>query len=99
MTASIRESVQRNLRGRMDEQAYGPPPTQLDELASKIEREAEYLAEHSHSARMVVHICKRLDREIKLRTHNLLDFKIGLAGVARLCRLSSSAPRLRRRFG
>jgi hypothetical protein len=75
------ESVQRNLRGRMDEQAYGPPPTQLDELASKIEREAEYLAEHSHSARMVVHICKRLDREIKLRTHNLLDFKIGLAGV------------------
>jgi hypothetical protein len=75
------ESFQRHLRGRMDDQSIGPPPTQFDELASKIEREAEYLAEHSHSARMVVHICKRLDREIKLRTHNLLDFKIGLAGV------------------
>jgi hypothetical protein len=75
------ESVQRNLRGRMDEQAYGPPPTQFDELASKIEREAEYLAEHSHTARMVVHVCRRFDREIKLRTHNVVDLKIGLAGA------------------
>jgi len=73
------ESFQRHLRGRMEDQSSGPPPTQFDELASKIEREAEYLAEHSHTARMVVHICKRFDREIKLRTHNVLDFKISLA--------------------
>jgi len=75
------ESFQRHLRGRMDDQSSAPPPTQFDELASKIEREAEYLAEHSHTAKMVVHICKRLDREIKLRTHNVLDFKISLACV------------------
>ncbi|ARN79853.1 HMA2 domain-containing protein [Methylocystis bryophila] len=75
------ESFQRHLRGRMGEPSSAPPPTQLDELANKIQREAEYLSEHSHTARVVVHICKRFDREIKLRTHNLLDFKIGLACV------------------
>jgi len=75
------ESFQRHLRGRMNDSSSGPPPTQFDELASKIQREAEYLSEHSHTARMVVHICKRADREIKLRTHNLLDLKIGLACV------------------
>lgn len=75
------ESFQRHLRGRMGEPSSGPPPTQLDELANKIQREAEYLSEHSHTARVVVHLCKRFDREIKLRTHNLLDFKIGFACV------------------
>jgi len=75
------ESVHRNLRGRLANQAPEPPPTQIDDLASKIEREAEFLAEHSHTARMIVHICKRFDREIKLRTHNVVDFKIGLAGT------------------
>jgi heavy-metal-associated domain-containing protein len=74
-------SVHRHLRGRMDNQAYEPPPTQYDDLANKIEREAEFLAEHSHIAKMIVHICKRFDREIKLRTHNVVDFKIGLAGT------------------
>jgi hypothetical protein len=73
------ESFQRHLRGQMNETSSGPPPTQFDELANKIQREAEYLSEHSQTARIVVHICKRADREIKLRTHNLLDLKIGLA--------------------
>ena len=73
------ESFQRHLRGRMDDQSSAPPLTQFDELASKVEREAEYLAEHSHTAKLVVHVCKRFDREIKLRTHNVLDFKISLA--------------------
>lgn len=75
------DSVQRNLRGRLDNQTPEPPPTQLDELASKIEREAEFLAQHSHTAKMIVHICQRFDREIKLRTHNAVDLKIGLAGA------------------
>lgn len=57
-----------------------PPPTELDELATRIEREAEFLAEHSHAAHMIVHVCKRLDREIKVRTNNVVDLKIGLAG-------------------
>ena len=75
------ESVHRNLRGRIDNQGYAPPPTQYDELASRIEREAEFLAEHSRTAKTIVHICKRFDREIKLRTHNVVDLKIGLAGT------------------
>lgn len=56
-----------------------PPPTQIDELASKIEREAEFLAEHSETAKAVVHICKHFDRQIKKRTNNVVDLKIGFA--------------------
>ncbi len=75
------ESFQRHLRGQMNDSSSAPPPTQFDELANKIQREAEYLSEHSQTARMVVHICKRADHEIKLRTNNLLDLRIGLAFV------------------
>jgi len=57
-----------------------PPGTQLDEITRKIEDEAEFLAEHSHAARTVVHICKQFDRHIKLATNNTVDLKIGLAG-------------------
>jgi hypothetical protein len=57
-----------------------PPGTQLDDIARKIEDEAEFLAEHSHAAKSVVHICKYVDRHIKLATGNTIDLKIGLAG-------------------
>ena len=57
-----------------------PPGTQLDEIARKIEDEAEFLAEHSHAAKSVVHICKYVDRHVKLATGNTIDLKIGLAG-------------------
>ncbi len=57
-----------------------PPGTQLDEITSKIEDEAEFLAEHSHAAKSVVHICKYVDRHVKLATNNTIDLKIGLAG-------------------
>ena len=57
-----------------------PPGTQLDEIARKIEDEAEFLAEHSHAAKNVVHICKYIDRHVKLATNNTIDLKIGLAG-------------------
>jgi len=57
-----------------------PPGTELDEITRKIEDEAEFLAEHSHAAKSVVHICKYLDRHIKLATSNTVDLKIGLAG-------------------
>ena len=58
-----------------------PPPTQIDELASKIEREAEFLAEHSHTAKAIVHICKRFDRQIKQKTNNAIDLKIGFGAA------------------
>ena len=57
-----------------------PPPTELDDIAKKIEDEAEFLAEHSHAAKSVVHICKYVDRHVKLATGNTIDLKIGLAG-------------------
>jgi cation transport ATPase len=57
-----------------------PPPTELDEITKKIEDEAEFLAEHSHAAKNVVHICRYLDHHIKRATSNSIDLKIGLAG-------------------
>ena len=50
--------------------------TELDKLTGSIEAEAEYLASHSHSARVVVDFVKKLDREIKLATNNNVDLKI-----------------------
>jgi Heavy metal associated domain 2 len=56
-----------------------PPPTQIDEFAQKIEQEAEFLARNSDSARAALEFCKKLDREIKLATHNTVDLKIVFA--------------------
>src|SRR5215471_18528355 len=62
-----------------------PPATQLDSFAERIEQEAEFLASHSHSARVVVDFVKKLDREIKLASNNTVDLKIvfalGLIGL------------------
>ncbi len=58
--------------------AHGAP-TELDELTNRIEAEAEFLANHSHSARAVVDFVKRVDREIKLVTNNTVDLKIVFA--------------------
>ena len=56
-----------------------PPATELDDLASRIEGEAEFLAKHSHTARVVVDFVKKIDREVKLATNNTIDLKILLA--------------------
>jgi hypothetical protein len=65
--------------------AERPPATQLDSFAERIEQEAEFLASHSHSARVVVDFVKKLDREIKLASSNTVDLKIvfalGLIGL------------------
>jgi hypothetical protein len=55
------------------------PGTEIDALANKIEEEAEYLARHSAAARAVVDFCKTADRQIKLASGNMLDFKMMLA--------------------
>ena len=69
--------------------AVGPhaaPVTKLDDMTRMIADEAEFLAEHSHSARIVVDFCKQIDTNIKKATNNTLDLKVllplGLAGVA-----------------
>jgi cation transport ATPase len=60
-----------------------PPTNEIDALASKIEQEAEYLAEHSHTARVIVDYFKHFDQGIKLATGNVVDLKIVLAlGIA-----------------
>lgn len=60
-----------------------PPTNEIDALASKITQEAEYLAEHSHAARVIVDYFKHFDEQIKLATGNVVDLKIVLAlGIA-----------------
>jgi hypothetical protein len=62
---------------------YVPPLTQIDSLASKIEQEAEYLAEHSHTAKVVVDFFREFDHQIKIATGNVIDLQIVLAaGIA-----------------
>jgi hypothetical protein len=56
------------------------PTTEIDGLADKIADEAEFLAEHSASARAVVDFFKSMDRNIKSATNNNVDLKILLAG-------------------
>ncbi len=60
---------------------YQPPETEIDKLSDNIAREAEFLAEHSHSARMIVDFFTLLDRELKRRSNNYVDLKIVLAAI------------------
>ena len=59
---------------------YKPPTTEIDSLATKIEEEAQYLAEHSHTAKVVVDFFKQFDQQIKVASGNVVDLKIVLAG-------------------
>ncbi len=56
-----------------------PPSTEIDDLARRIQDEAEFLAQNSETARAVVDFVKKCDREIKLATNNTVDLKIVLA--------------------
>jgi hypothetical protein len=60
-------------------QCCSPPNTEMDVLARKIEDEADFLAQNSHSAKAVVDLFKKFDREIKLASGNTVDLKIVLA--------------------
>jgi hypothetical protein len=65
--------------------AHRPPPSnEIDALAAKIQQEADFLAEHSATAKAVVDFRKHWDREIKVASGNLVDLKmvlcIGLVG-------------------
>ena len=56
-----------------------PPTNEIDALANKIGQEAEFLAQNSHSARVVVDFCKDVDKHIKSASGNVVDLKILLA--------------------
>jgi hypothetical protein len=53
--------------------------TELDKLTHSIEAEAEFLASHSHTARVIVDFVKKADQEIKRATSNNIDLKIVFA--------------------
>ncbi len=62
---------------------YRPPTNEIDALANKIEQEAEYLAEHSHTAKVIVDFFRDFDHGIKVASGNVIDLKIVLAaGIA-----------------
>jgi hypothetical protein len=55
------------------------PGNEFARTTRQVEAEAELLAGHSHSARVIVDFFKDADREIKILTNNLIDLKIVLA--------------------
>ena len=63
---------------------HRPPSNEIDALASKIEEEATFLAEHSQAAKAVVDFCRHWDKEIKNASGNVFDLKmvmcVGLVG-------------------
>jgi hypothetical protein len=73
-------ALRQNVGGAPPEM-HRPPNSEIDDLADKIEREAEFLAEHSHAARAVVDFFKEADRQIKVVSGNTIDLKIVLAAA------------------
>lgn len=72
--------------GRLQHHTGGqpkPPANEIDALANKIQQEAEFLAENSHTARAIVDFFKEVDRQIKTGSSNTIDLKVALAvGIA-----------------
>ena len=63
---------------------HRPPSNEIDALATRIEEEANFLAEHSQAAKGVVEFCRHWDKEIKVASGNMFDLKmvlcVGLVG-------------------
>lgn len=56
------------------------PGDEIEEIAKKIEAEAEFLAERSQAVRATVDLFKKVDYQIKAMTGNTIDLKIVLVG-------------------
>lgn len=71
--------------GAASRRGPAPPITKVDEAVHTVEAEAEFLAEHSTAARVVVDFARDLDDKLKRATNNNIDLKImvpiGLAAV------------------
>jgi len=63
-----------------------PRVSEVDEMVETIEKEAEFLAEHSETAKAIVEFVKGLNREVKRATNNNFDLQVllplGLAAYA-----------------
>ena len=66
-------------RAALEEEVGKPPQTDIDKFALAIEREAEFLSQHSAGARAFVDFCRRLDHDIKVASRNNFDLKLLLA--------------------
>lgn len=55
------------------------PGDEIEDAMAKIQAEAEFLAQHSDTAKALVDLCKSLDHQIKQSTNNAVDLKIVLA--------------------
>ena len=53
-----------------------PELTEVDQVARQIELEAEFLSQHSETARVIVDAVKRMDARIKQATNNTVDLKV-----------------------
>lgn len=53
-----------------------PELSEVDELAKKIEQEAQFLSQHSETARTIVDAFRSVDRAIKAATNNTVDLKV-----------------------
>jgi hypothetical protein len=53
-----------------------PELTEVDEIARKIQAEAEFLSAHSDTAKAVVNFFGQLDREVKRATNNAVDLRV-----------------------
>lgn len=57
--------------------ALAPPElSEVDQLAANIQREADFLAAHSETARSIVDACKAVNEGLKRATGNNLDLKV-----------------------
>ena len=68
------------------------PGNEFAKATRQIEAEAELLAGHSHSARVIVDFFKDADREFKMLTNNIVDLKIVLALALGWRRSQGSGP-------
>jgi hypothetical protein len=55
-----------------------PPPalTEIDEMAEQLEKEAEYLSKHSHTAKALFDLIRQFDHQLKKATGNQVDLKV-----------------------
>lgn len=53
-----------------------PKLSEVDEMAETLEREAEYLSSHSHSAKVLFDLVRKFDLGLKRVTDNQIDLKV-----------------------
>jgi hypothetical protein len=53
-----------------------PPASEIDEAMDMLEKEAEFLSSHSHGAKVVFEMLKKVDISLKRATDNNLDLKL-----------------------